>query len=196
MKTLFVLLISAVISAFCFPAFSQTNLVGPPLGLEWGMSYSEVKAVLKSKGIELEDLKEEKKAKLPKGFKLAKVGKYEILNKKTDANLASFNADGELCAFQINLRFEKGRFVADAEAKRFWHDELKKAITGKYSGEGFKEHNEPDQDGNKPALAFRDEVGNEIGVYFQPNEAWIIIYYNNEEILKATRAQRKATDKL
>jgi len=210
MRTLFVFLISAVVAFFCLPAFSQTSVIGPPNGLEWGMSYPEAKVLLKSKGIDLEDLKEEKKTKLPKGFKFAKVGKYEILNKKTDDNIAFFNADGELCAFRINFCFQESEpNKATSEVVRFWNDELKTAIASKYSGEGFKvygskEKHESDQDGSKLALGFEDEVGNEISVYLSPGkkcclgmraEAWISIFYNNEEILKATRAERKATDK-
>jgi len=198
MKKLIVFLISAVTAFFCIPAFSQTNLIGPPIGLEWGMSYSEAKTLLKSKGIEIEDLKEDKKYKLPKGFKVAKVGKYEILNRKTEINLACFNADGELCSFQINFRWFKDK----EKALVFYEKELKKAFYGKYSGEGFKEHKDPSPEGNIPAFAFRDEVGNEVGVYHQDQKTllgdafWILVYYNNEEILKATRKQQKATDEI
>ena len=79
--------------------------------------------------------------------------------------------------------------------------ELEKPITAKYSGEGFIKHNDPDPDGNIPVLAFRDEVGNELGVYFQDGKilfghvALLSIYYNNEEILQATRKEQKTTDK-
>ena len=177
------------------------------------MSYAEAKVLLKSKGIDLENLKEGEKNKLPKGFKFAKVGKYEILNKKTDNNFAFFNADGELCAFKINFRFQEDEpDKVASEARRFWNNELQTAIASKYSDEGFKvygleeeEHNESDQDDSKLVVGFKDEVGNEISVYLSSEkkcclglayETWISIFYNNEEILKAIRAQRKATDKI
>lgn len=205
MKKLFALSVYFVAVAFCFPAFSQTNIIGPPNGLEWGMSYSEAKTTLKSKGIKLEKPKHEKKIKLPKGFKIAKVGKYKILGRKTDVNMACFNSDGEICAFQINFRwFESGDNApakAKYQARKYWEGELEKAITAKYSGEGFVKHNDPDPDGSVPEVAFRDEVGNEIGVYlvdsktFLGHQAFLIIYYSNEEILSATRKEQKATDK-
>lgn len=197
------LLVSGIILVFCIPLFSQTNLIGPPLGLEYGMSYSETKTTLKGKDIELEKLKYEKQYKLPKGFKVAKVGKYKVLERKTDTNLACFNGSGELCAFQIAFRwFDTNLIDAKNGAISFYNQELKKAIAGKYSGEGYKEHKDPDQDGNIPDIAFRDEVGNEVGVYFQTrkvllgHEYWILVFYNNEEILRAIRKQQKATDKL
>ena len=197
MKKLFAFTISICFVAMAFnrPSFSQTNTIGPPNGLEWGMSYSEAKTTLKSKNIKLEKPKHEKKLKLPKGFKAAKVGKYEILDRKTDNNKAIFNADGELCSFQIIFRFS-----GPNTRKKFFDTELKKAISGKYSGEGFKEHNEPDKAGIVPELAFKDEVGNEISIYFQTVGAIlgpyydIIVSYSNEEILAATRKQQKTTD--
>ncbi|NUM75693.1 hypothetical protein HUU40_15130 [candidate division KSB1 bacterium] len=202
MKTTFALLSSAVVLFSCVSLLAQTNVIGPPNALQWGMSYAEAKGILKEKKIELDDLKYEKKYKLPEGFKVAQVGKYEILGRKTDNNLACFNADGELCAFQINFRFGDSDYtVAKSKARKFWEEELKDAIVGKYSGEGFKQHNDPDPDGNIPEVAFRDEVGNEVGVFFQQRKeliggsGWICIYYTNEEIAKSSRAQLKATDK-
>jgi len=180
------------------PSFSQTNLIGPPLGLEWGMPYSEITTKLKERKIDLDKPKEEKAYKLPSGFKVAKVGKYEVLNRKTDPNLACFNTEGELCAFQINLRW----IGDDGEAKgmQFWKNELEKAIVSKYSGEGFKKHNDPDQNGAIPEVAFRDEVGNEVAVYFQNSKDlfgtklfYISVFYSNEEILRETRKQQKET---
>lgn len=182
---------------------AQTSVIGPPLGLEYGMTYSEAKALLKSKDIKLEDLKEDKDYKAPKGFKIAKVGKYELLGKKTDVNLACFNADGELCAFQINLRFYEADAAKTAEkARGFYESEIRKALIGKYSGQGFKEHKTPDQDGNIPELAYSDEVGNEVAVYLHRQKSllgdvwFVLVYYSNEEILTATRKDQKETDKI
>lgn len=198
MKKLFAFTISIyfIVIAFNRPSFSQTNTIGPPNGLEWGMSYSEAKTTLMSKNIEIEKPKYEKEMKLPKGFKVAKVGKYEILDRKTDNNKAIFNTDGGLCSFQIIFRFP-----GPNARKEFFDTELKKAISGKYSGEGFKGHNEPDKDGIVPELAFKDEVGNEISIYFQTVGAMlgpyydIIVSYSNEEILTEIKKQQKTIDK-
>ena len=84
MKKLSALLIFVIAVFVYLPAFTQTNLIGPPNSLKYGMTYSEAKTTLKSHGIKLEKLKREKKYKLPKGFKVAKVGKYKILDRKTD----------------------------------------------------------------------------------------------------------------
>ncbi|PWB76325.1 hypothetical protein C3F09_00620 [candidate division GN15 bacterium] len=184
-------------------AADETKLIGPPLGLKFGMPYSEVATILKGKDIEIDKPKEEKKYKLPDGFKVAKVGKYEVLDRKTDPNLACFNADGELCAFQIVFRW-----IGDdaPNARKFLDGDLKKAIEGKYSGEGFKKHTDPDIDGNVPEVAFRDEVGNEIGVFYASGisesllgkmaVSAIWIQYYNEEIVKETRKQQKKTEDL
>ncbi len=205
MKKLFAISICFFAVGSCLPVFSQTNLIGPPNGLEYGMTYSETNAALKSKNIKLDKPKEEKKWKLPKGFKVAKVGKYEILDRKTDVNWAFFNADGELCAFRISFRwFESGDNAAakaKREAQKYWEGELEKAITAKYSGEGFVKHNDPDIDGNVPLIAFRDEVGDELGIYMWDGSnllghvAMLAIVYYNEEIVRATRKQQKSTDK-
>ena len=190
---------------FIYPVFSQTNIIGPPKGLEYGMTYSEVKTTLKSEKIKLSKPKHEKKWKLPKGFKISKVGKYKIFDKKTFDNYACFNASGELCAFQINFRWFASGENAAAESRgdaiRFWSGEMEQAFNVKYSGEGFEKHNDPDPDGNIPLVAFRDEIGNEVGVYLLHSktllgyQALLIIYYNNEEILSAKRKDLKSTDK-
>jgi len=181
-------------------ANSQTNVIGPPLGLEWGMPYSEVASKLKTKNIDIDKPKEEKKFKLPDGFKVAKVGKYEVLDKKTEDNLACFNSDGELCAFQINLRWFGDE--SSAKAEQFWEKDLKKALEGKYSGEGFKKHTDPDMDGNIPELAFRDEIGNEVAAFRTSGSnilgkvSLIQVFYTNEEIMRETRKQQKQTEEL
>jgi len=198
MKKLFAFTISIYFIVFVFnrPTFSQTNTIGPPNGLEWGMSYSEAKTTLISKNIKLDKPKYEKEMKLPKGFKVAKVEKYEILDRKTHYNNAIFNADGELCSFQIIFRFP-----GPNTRQNFYDTELEKAISVKYSGEGFQRHNEPNKEGIVPELAFKDEVGNEIRIYFQTVGAIlgpyydIIVNYSNEEILTEIKKQQKTTDK-
>lgn len=205
MKKLLNLLVCFYVVAFIHPAFSQTNIIGPPNGLEYGMTYSEAKATLKSKKIKLDKPKYDKKWKLPEGFRLSKVGNYKIFDEKTFTNYACFNADGELCAFQITFRwFSSGENAATesrGDAIRFWSGEMEQAFNVKYSGEGFVKHNDPNEDGDIPIVAFRDEVGNEVAVYRMDNkvllghQALLIIYYNNEEILSATRKEQKSTDK-
>jgi len=206
MKKLLNLSIYLFVVTFFQPIFCQTNTITPPNGLEYGMTYSEVKATLKSKGIKLDKPKYNKKWKLPEGFTLAKAGNYKIFDEKTFINYVCFNANGELCAFQITFRwFSSGENAAGesrGNAIRFWSDEMEQAFSVKYSGEGFVKHKDPNEDGDIPIVAFRDEVGNEVAVYLIDNkvllghEALLIIYYNNEEILSAKKAQLKSTDKL
>ena len=187
-----------VVVAFNCPVLSQTKVIGPPLGLEFEMSYSEMKVALKKRDIKLHKPKVEKKYKLPEGFKVAKVGKYKVLGKKTDNNFAFFNSDGELCAFLIRFKWSGNNAYKDSE--KFWTQDLKRALVGKYSGEGFKEHTDPDMDGDVPILGFRDEVGSEIGVYKSAGKflgMQIIVtslMYYNEEILNETRRQQKETE--
>ncbi len=200
MKNLLLILVFTLVTSF--PGYSQTKLIKPPLKLEFGMSYSEVKAELKRRNIKLEKRGTPKKQKLPKGFKVSTVAKYKLLGKKTDFNRATFNADGELCDFQIELKWSQ---QDKYKALSYYNTELKPAIIGKYSGEGFKEHKDPNKDGVTPELAYRDEVGNQIGVYF--TSGWtgflknkpafiIIIQYSNEEIINATKVEQKTTDEI
>lgn len=206
MKKLLNLSIYLFVVTFVQPIFSQTNIIGPPNGLEYGMTYSEAKTTLKSKNIDLDKPKQDKKWKLPEGFTLSKVGNYKIFDEKTFTNYACFNANGELCAFQITFRwFSTGENAASesrGDAIRFWSGEMEQAFIAKYSGEGFVKHKDPNEDGNIPIVAFRDEVGNEVAVYRIDNkvllghQALLIIYYNNEEILSAKKKQLKSTDKL
>ncbi|HUU45899.1 MAG TPA: hypothetical protein VM118_09215 [Acidobacteriota bacterium] len=193
-----------IVIAFCSLVLAQTNLVGPPLDLEFGMTYAELKSTLKERDINVDKPKEKKEWKLPDGFKVSEVGKYKVLDRKTDDNFAVFNADGELCAFIIRFRWSGSNAFKDEE--KFWTQDLQKAVVGKYSGEGFKQHQDPDMDGMVPEVAFRDEVGNEIAVYREkgtpssilgsiPVAVTTLTYYN-EEILRETRKQQKETDDL
>jgi hypothetical protein len=202
MRKLSVTLAVLAVVAFSIPVVAQTKVVKPPLKLDFGMTYSEIKSTLKDRDIKVNKAKKEKKWKLPEGFRVSKIGKYKVLDRKTDDNFAVLNADGELCAFLIRFRWTGSDSFGDAD--EFWESDLKKAILGKYSGEGFKEHNDPDMDGTIPELAFRDEVGNEVASYISKgtsktllgniNVSTITITYWNEEIILETRKQQKETD--